>query len=118
MVQVGRVTAHYWSGEREAAINVAQGDRQAAILRAEGLKQSNILVAEGEREAQMLRAEGYASALDKIFNIAQTIDHKTMTLQYFETLKDMGQSPSTKYIFPLEFTSLTQRFVKGREEEG
>jgi len=103
------------TGTREAAINVAEGDRQAAILRAEGLKQSNILVAEGEREAQLLRAEGYASALDKIFDVAQTIDHKTMTLQYFETLKDMGQSPSTTYIFPLEFTRLIESFVSSRE---
>ena len=103
------------TGKREAEINVAQGDKQAAILRADGLKQSNILVAEGEREAQLLRAEGYASALDKIFNVAQTIDNKTMTLQYFETLKDMGQSPSTTYIFPLEFTRLIESFVSSRE---
>ena len=103
------------TGTREAAINVAEGDKQAAILRAEGLKQSNILVAEGEREAQLLRAEGYASALDKIFDVAQTIDHKTMTLQYFDTLKDMGQSPSTTYIFPLEFTRLIESFVSSRE---
>ncbi|MCJ7657785.1 MAG: SPFH/Band 7/PHB domain protein [Anaerolineales bacterium] len=103
------------TGQREAEINVAQGDRQAAILRAEGLKQSNILVAEGEREAQLLRAEGYAAALEKIYNVAETIDHKTMTLQYFETLKEMGQSPSTTYIFPLEFTRLIESFISSRE---
>ena len=110
-----RATVTESTGTREAAINVAEGDKQAAILRADGLKQSNILVAEGEREAQLLRAEGYASALDKIFDVAQTIDHKTMTLQYFETLKDMGQSPSTTYIFPLEFTRLIESFVSSRE---
>ena len=45
--------------------------------------------------------------------MAQTIDQKTMTLQYFETLKSIGLSPSTKYIFPLEFTSMLADFVSG-----
>ena len=35
------------------------------------------------------------------------------TLQYFETLKQIGASPSTKYIFPLEFTSLLGNFLGG-----
>lgn len=99
-------------GQREAAINVADGEKQAAILRAEGEKQAAILKAQGEREAQILRAEGYAKALESIFGIAQTIDKNTMTLQYFETLKSMGQGASTKYIFPMEFTSLLESFVK------
>ena len=103
------------TGQREAQINVADGDKQGAILRAEGDKQATILSAEGERQAQILRAEGYSLALDKIFEIAQTVDSKTMTLQYFQTLKDMGASPSTKYIFPMEFTSLLENFIKSRE---
>lgn len=105
------------AGAREAQINVADGDKQGAILRAEGAKQSAILTAEGERQAQILRAEGYSTALDKIFAIAKTVDSQTMTLQYFETLKDIGASPSTKYIFPMEFTSMLESFVKGREEK-
>jgi regulator of protease activity HflC (stomatin/prohibitin superfamily) len=105
------------TGQREAAVNVADGDRQAAILRAEGQKQSNILVAQGEKEAQLLRAEGYSAALEKIFSVASTIDQKTMTLQYFETLKQMGMGASTKYIFPMEFTSLLKDFVSGKKEE-
>jgi regulator of protease activity HflC (stomatin/prohibitin superfamily) len=104
------------TGKKEAAINVAQGEKQAAILRAEGQKQSAILEAEGAREAQQLTAEGYAAALERIFNIAQSIDQKTMTLQYFEALKDIGASPATKYIFPMEFTSLIGEFVKGQKE--
>ncbi|MHB0923571.1 MAG: SPFH domain-containing protein [Bellilinea sp.] len=104
------------TGTREAAVNVAEGDRQAAILKAEGMKRSAILAAEGEREAQLLRAEGYALALEKIFGVAQTVDSKTMTLQYFETLKNMGQGASTKYIFPMEFTSLINDFLKQREK--
>jgi regulator of protease activity HflC (stomatin/prohibitin superfamily) len=100
------------TGTREAAINVADGEKQSAILRAEGQKQSNILVAEGERQAQLLRAEGFSAALDKIFAIAQTIDQKTMTLQYFDTLKTMAAGASTKFIFPLEFSSMIENFMK------
>jgi regulator of protease activity HflC (stomatin/prohibitin superfamily) len=104
------------TGTREAAVNVADGERQAAILKAEGQKQANILVAEGEKQAQVLRAEGFSAALDKIFAIAQTIDQKTMTLQYFDTLKNLGTGASTKFIFPMEFTSMIENFVKGKEK--
>jgi len=94
------------TGEKEASINIADGKKQAAILEAEGMKQSAIL-----------RAEGYAEALERIFNAAQGIDQKTMTLQYFETLKEMGAGPSTKYIFPMEFTSLLEGFIRGNQEK-
>jgi len=105
-------------GKREAAINVAEGEKQAAILKAEGEKQSAILKAEGEKQAQLLRAEGFASALARIYTVAQKVDPKTMTLQYFDTLKAMGSSPSTKYIFPMEFTGLLSDFMKLRKEGG
>ncbi|GAB4429102.1 MAG: hypothetical protein Kow002_17820 [Anaerolineales bacterium] len=101
------------TGTRDAAINVAQGEKQAAILKAEGSKQSAILEAEGQRKAQELKAAGYAKALEHIFAAAKTIDQKTMTLQYFDTLKALGQGESTKYIFPMEFTSMIESFVKG-----
>jgi regulator of protease activity HflC (stomatin/prohibitin superfamily) len=104
------------TGTREAAINVAEGDRQSNILRAEGEKQAAILKAEGEKQAQALRADGYAVALSSIFSAATNIDQKTMTLQYFETLKAMAASPATKYIFPMEFTSLLGSFLKDRQE--
>jgi regulator of protease activity HflC (stomatin/prohibitin superfamily) len=99
------------TGTREAAINVAEGEKQSAILKAEGQKQSVILEAEGSQQAQLLRAQGFAQALDAIFNAAKNVDQKTMTLQYFETLKSIGASPSTKYIFPMEFTSLLSNFL-------
>ena len=105
------------TGTREAAINVAEGEKQSAILRAEGDKQSSILKAEGERQAQLLRAEGYSAALDKIFSVAKLIDQQTITLQYFATLKVMSASPSTKYIFPMEFTSLLSGFLHGQEDK-
>lgn len=102
------------TGTREAAINVAQGEKQAAILRAEGSKQSAILEAEGQQQAQEFKAQGFARALEHIFGAAQNVDQKTMTLQYFEALKAIGASPSTKYIFPMEFTSLLDNFL-GRD---
>jgi regulator of protease activity HflC (stomatin/prohibitin superfamily) len=103
------------TGTREAAINVADGEKQAAILEAEGERQSEILRAEGAQQSQILRAEGFSEALNRIFAVAQTVDQKTMTLQYFETLKAMGANPATKYIFPMEFSSFIENFVKGKE---
>ncbi len=109
------------TGQREATVNIAEGDKQAAVLKAEGQRQSRILEAEGERQSQILRAEGFALALEAIFNAAKGVDSKTMTLQYFDTLSKLGASPSTKYIFPLEFTNLLESFVKLRgqnDEDG
>ena len=103
------------TGQRDAAINIADGQRQSAILEAEGQKQSNILRAEGSKQAQLLQAEGFSSALERIYQVAQQIDHKTMTLQYFETLKQIGATPATKYIFPMEFTSLLKDFISKKE---
>jgi regulator of protease activity HflC (stomatin/prohibitin superfamily) len=93
-------------GTREASITVAEGEKQAAILEAEGARQAEILKAEGDQQAAVLRAEGFSDALDRIFRVAQTVDTNTMTLQYLDTLKDIGESPSTKFIFPMEFTRL------------
>lgn len=104
------------TGTRDAAINVAEGEKQAAILNAEGSKQAAILEAEGAQQAQELRAQGYAKALDAIYASAKAIDQKTMTLEYFETLRELGQGASTKYIFPMEFTSMIETFVKGEKK--
>lgn len=102
-------------GDQEAAKNRAEGTKQAAILQAQGERESNILRAEGDKQSQALRAEGFAVALEKIFSAAKTIDQKTMTLQYFETLKSLGANASTKFIFPMEFTSMIENFVKGKD---
>ncbi len=102
-------------GTREAAITVAQGAKKSAILEAEGKKQAAVLEAEGQQKAQELKAQGYAAALENIYAAAKTIDQKTMTLQYFDALKELGKGASTKYIFPMEFTSLLENFVKSKE---
>ena len=95
-------------GKREAAITVAKGDKQATILNAEGDRQSKILEAEGQREASILEAEGFALALDKIFEVAKGVDSKTLTLQYLEALKGLGEGASTKFIIPTELLNLAK----------
>jgi regulator of protease activity HflC (stomatin/prohibitin superfamily) len=91
---------------RRAVVTEAEGAKQAAITVAEGNKQSAILNAEGDRQAAILRAEGFALALTKIYESAQAVDAKTMSLQYLDTLKQIGASPSTKFVIPMEFTQL------------
>ncbi len=98
-------------GQRQAQINRAEGEKQAAILQAEGNRQAAILEAEGDQQATVLRAEGFSTALDRIYSVANTVDAKTMSLQYFDTLKSLGSSPSTKFIFPMEFTSMLSPFL-------
>ena len=102
-------------GTKEAEITVAEGKKAAAVLEAEGLKAAAILESEGQKAAQELKAEGYAAALENIFNSASKVDQNTMILQYFDTLKEMGQGESTKYIFPMEFTSMLKSFIDKNE---
>jgi regulator of protease activity HflC (stomatin/prohibitin superfamily) len=97
---------------RRATVTESEGNRDAAINVAEGGKKSAILQAEGERQANILRAEGFSQALKTIFAAAQGIDQKTMTLQYFDTLKALGAGPATKFIFPLEFTQMIANFFE------
>ena len=98
-------------GKRQASITIAEGDKQADILRAEGARQSEILTAEGDQQAAVLRAEGFSTALERIYQVAREVDVNTLSLQYFETLKEMGKGDSTKFIFPMEFTKLLGPFA-------
>ena len=102
-------------GKRQAAIAIAEGDKQADILRAEGSRQAEILTAEGDQQAAILRAEGFSTALDRIYRVASEVDTNTLSLQYFETLKEMGKGQSTKFIFPMEFTKLLGPFAAALE---
>ena len=99
-------------GARQSQINRAEGEKQAAILQAEGERQSEILEAEGDQQAAILRADGFSTALDKIYSVARNVDANTLSLQYFDTLKELGSSASTKFIFPMEFTNLLSPFTK------
>jgi regulator of protease activity HflC (stomatin/prohibitin superfamily) len=102
---------------RRAVVLEAEGTRQSNVTVAEGEKQAAILRAEGDKQAAILRAEGFSEALTRIFGAAKGIDEKTMTLQYFETLKALGESPSSKFVFPLEFTRLLEG-LSARSSDG
>jgi regulator of protease activity HflC (stomatin/prohibitin superfamily) len=106
-----RATVTRASGEREASIMVAEGEKQAAVLRAEGQKQSSILSAEGERQAQLLRAQGFAAALQAISTEAKDVDQQTMALQYLDALRQVGSSPSTKFVIPMELVTMAEKFA-------
>lgn len=100
---------------RRATVLEADGKREAAIMVAEGEKQSAILKAEGDRQSSILRAEGFSMSLDKVFEVAKTVDSKTMSLQYLEALKALGDSPATKFVFPMEFANLLRPFTRYAE---
>jgi regulator of protease activity HflC (stomatin/prohibitin superfamily) len=93
---------------RRAVVTEAEGKREAAVTVATGEKQAAILASEGARQSAILRAEGSAQALETVYAVAQTIDGKTMSLQYLETLRSLGASPSTKFVIPMELTSMLQ----------
>jgi regulator of protease activity HflC (stomatin/prohibitin superfamily) len=97
---------------RRATVTEADGKRAAAVQVAEGQKQAAILEAEGQRQAAILRAEGFALALAKVFDVAHTVDSKTMSLQYLDALKALGASTATKFVIPVEFTNLLRPFLE------
>src|ERR671930_1659822 len=106
---------------RRAAVTEAEGKKASAILVADGAKQAAILEAEGARQSAILRAEGFALALSTINQQAMGADAKTMTLQYFNTLNQLGASPATKFIIPTEFTNLAgpiAALASARAEDG
>lgn len=107
-----RATVTRADGEREAAIASAEGAKRAAILRAEGEREAAILRAEGERQAQLLQAQGRAAALQALIEEARNLDDKTMMLQYLDALREVGSSPSTKFVVPMEVTSLVSDIAR------
>ena len=111
--QVQEAMTRQMSAERtrRAVVTEATGTKQAAITVAEGQKQAAILTAEGERQAAILRAEGFSLALSKIFEVARTLDANTMSLQYLDALKQIGASPSTKFVVPMELSSLLRNLT-------
>jgi len=105
-------------GVSQAAVTVAEGEKQAAILKSEGIRQSEILQAEGDQQAAKLRADGFAVALERVNEVAKTVDVKAMSLQYFDTLKELGASPASKFIFPMEFTNMLKPFLGMGSSDG
>jgi regulator of protease activity HflC (stomatin/prohibitin superfamily) len=113
-----RATVTQAEGERQAAILVAEGDKQSAILKAEGQKTAAILQAEGERQAQLLRAQGFSAGLRALEEEAKGINENTILLQYLETLRAVGGSPATKFVVPMELTSLMERLGGAMKKNG
>ena len=105
-------------GEKKARILTAEGDKQARILQAEGNREGQIREAEGDRQAAILRAEGFSDALQRIHETARGLDSNTMSLQYLDTLAKLGQTEATKYILPMEFTSLMGNLIRHTGETG
>jgi regulator of protease activity HflC (stomatin/prohibitin superfamily) len=105
-------------GQREAAIIVAEGDRQARVLQATGQRDAEVLEAEGQRQAAILRAEGFALALGTINDTARNVESNTMTIQYLEALRNLGQGASTKFVIPVELTSLVQPLIHHTRNAG
>lgn len=101
-----RATVTDADGRREAAIKVAEGERGARVLQAQGQREAQILEAEGERQALILRAEGVAAGLERIHQVARGLDSNTMSLEYLNAIKQLGGSEATKFVIPMEFTSL------------
>lgn len=91
---------------RRAVVTESEGTKQSAITVAEGNKQSAILSAEGQRQAAVLQAEGLALALRRISDAAEGLGANTMTLQYLDALKTLGDSPATKFVVPMELAGL------------
>jgi regulator of protease activity HflC (stomatin/prohibitin superfamily) len=115
-----RATVMEADGQREAAIKIATGKKQATILEAEGSREATILNAEGTKKGAILEAEGFALALQKIFEVAKDVDSKTLTLQYLEALKNLGEGAATKFIIPTELLNLAKPLsdiAKGAHQE-
>ena len=105
-------------GERDARILQAEGDRQARVLQAQGQREAEIEEAEGQRQAAILRAEGFALALDRIQESARAVGSNTMSLQYLDTLRRIGESAATKFVVPVELTNLLNPLARHTEQAG
>jgi regulator of protease activity HflC (stomatin/prohibitin superfamily) len=83
-------------------------------MSADRLRRATVTEAEGQRQAAILRAEGFPQALDKIQETAQGVGSNTMSPQYLETLKTIGESEATNFVLPVELVSLLQPLVRYR----
>ncbi len=108
---------------RRAMVTEAEGKRESTIRVAEGDKISAILRAEGEKQATILRAEGLSTYLNMVNDVAMKLDSKTLLLQYFEALREIARSPSTKIVLPMEVFKLLaplekiSKLIESKSEE-
>lgn len=88
-------------GQRRSAIEEAQGQKESEIIRAQGQKQSSILEAQGDAISTVLKAQA-----------ANAMGERAVIDKSLETLGDIGEGDSTKYIIPQEMSSLLGRYGK------
>ncbi len=98
--------------KRRAMILEAQGERRSAIERAEGDKQSNIIRAQGEKQSQILEAQGDAVSTVLRAKSAESMGERAIIERGLQTLKRIGEGPSTTFVLPQELTSLVGRYGK------
>ena len=94
-----RATILEAQGERRSSIEEAEGDKQSDIIRAQGNKQSQILDAQGDAISTVLRAKS-----------AESMGERAIIERGMETLEELGDSASTKFVLPQELTSLVGRY--------
>ncbi|MDR2845740.1 MAG: SPFH/Band 7/PHB domain protein [Candidatus Methanoplasma sp.] len=93
-------------GLKKAAVLNAEGKKKSRILEAEGLQQSMVLEAEGRKLALILESQGEAQKLRILSVGAATLDSKALAVLSMETIKKVGEGPSSKIFFPMEVTRL------------
>ena len=103
---------------REIVIPHETQEVMSREMAAERSRRAMILEAQGYREAQLLRAEGDAHALAKLDETARHIDPNTINLRYLEMLRHMGETSATKFILPLELTSLVRSIAAALDQSG
>jgi len=98
--------------KRRAMILEAQGERRSAVEKAEGDKQSQIIRAQGEKQSQILEAQGDSISTVLRARSAESMGERAVIDKSFETLAELGQSPSTTFVLPQELSSLVGRYGK------
>jgi len=78
-------------------------------MAAERTRRATILEAEGYRDAARLKAHGDADALMLLDEAASRLHSNTLNLKYMDTLGSLGKGEATKYLFPMEFTTIATR---------
>jgi regulator of protease activity HflC (stomatin/prohibitin superfamily) len=78
-------------------------------MAAERTRRATILEAEGYRDAARLKAHGDADALMLLDEAASRIHRNTLNLKYMDTLGTLGKGEATKYLFPMELTTIAKR---------
>ncbi len=107
---------------KRAMILEAEGSKQSQILQAEGQRDAEILKSEGLRQAKILLARGEAESIKLVADSAKlNLIGPALTLWQLNALTEVGKAPSTKFVIPMEFTSMMERISKniagGKEED-